>query len=163
MFYEFSFAVGAIIALFHDCVIAIGLSVLFGQQLSIIHIGALLTIAGYSVNDTIIVFDRIREMIRTHSGNIRDLMNEAISITLSRTLLTSLTVLIPMVVLLIFGGPAMKEFSLPILIGVIVGTYSSIYIASPLVLWWSNLTGKSLRRQVLDRGASQVKTPTDRV
>jgi SecD/SecF fusion protein len=111
------------------------------------------------VNDTIIVFDRIREMIRSHTGNIRDIMNEAISITLSRTLLTSLTVLIPMVVLLIFGGPAMKEFSLPILIGVIVGTYSSIYIASPLVLWWSKMTGKSLRRQVLDSGASKVKPP----
>lgn len=151
-FYEFSFAVAAIIALFHDCVIAVGLSVLMGQELSIIHIGAVLTVAGYSINDTIVVFDRIREMIRARAGmgNIRDIMNEAISITLSRTLITSLTTLMPMVVLFIFGGPSMKEFSLPIVIGIIVGTYSSIYIASPLVLWYAKMTGKSLHRQVLD-------------
>jgi SecD/SecF fusion protein len=159
IFYEFAFAVGAIIALFHDCIIAIGLSVLLGQQLSIIHIGAVLTIAGYSINDTIIVFDRIREMLKSRTGDIRDIMNEAISMTLSRTLLTSSTTLFPMIVLLIFGGPAMKDFSLPIIIGVIVGTYSSIYIASPLVLWWSKKTGKSLRRQVLDSAAKNVKPP----
>jgi len=151
-FYEFAFALAAIIALFHDCIIAIGLSVLMGQELSIIHIGAVLTVAGYSINDTIVVFDRIREMIRARAGTgkIRDIMNEAISITLSRTLLTSLTTLIPMVALYFFGGPSMKEFSLPILIGIIVGTYSSIYIASPLVLWYARKTGKSLHRQVLD-------------
>ena len=159
IFYEFSFAVGAIIALLHDCIIAIGLSVLMGQQLSVIHIGALLTIAGYSINDTIIVFDRIREMLKSRGGSIRDIMNEAISMTLSRTLLTSSTTLVPMVVLLIFGGPAMKDFSLPIIIGVIVGTYSSIYIASPLVLWWAKRTGTSLRRQVLDRDAGAIKPP----
>jgi SecD/SecF fusion protein len=159
IFYEFSFAVGAMIALVHDCVIALGLSVLFGQQLSIIHIGAVLTIAGYSINDTIIVFDRIREMLKSRTGDIRDIMNEAISATLSRTLLTSSTTLFPMIVLLIFGGPAMKDFSLPIIIGVIVGTYSSIYIASPLVLWWSKKTGKSLRRQVLDSAAKNIKPP----
>ena len=151
-FYEFSFALAAIIALFHDCIIAVGLSVLLGQELSIIHIGAVLTVAGYSINDTIVVFDRIREMIkaRAGTGNIRDIMNEAISITLSRTLLTSLTTLFPMVALYFFGGPSMKEFSLPIVIGIIVGTYSSIYIASPLVLWYAKKTGKSLHRQVLD-------------
>lgn len=150
--YELAFAVGAIVALFHDCIIVVGLAVAFGQELSIVHIGAVLTVAGYSINDTIIVFDRIREMIRTKTGNLRDIMNEAISITLSRTLLTSLTAFMPMVALFFFGGPAMREFSLPILIGIIVGTYSSIYIASPLVLWWSG--GKDLRRQVLDSHAA---------
>jgi SecD/SecF fusion protein len=84
------------------------------------------------------------------TGRIRDIMNEAISITLSRTLLTSLTALMPMIVLYIFGGPSMKEFSLPIVIGIVVGTYSSIYIASPLVLWYARRTGTSLHRQVLD-------------
>ena len=155
MFYEFSFAVGAIIALAHDCVIVVGLSVLLGQELSIIHIGAVLTVAGYSINDTIIVFDRIREMIRAKAegGNLESIMNEAISVTLSRTILTSLTALVPMVVLYFFGGPSMKEFSLPILIGIVVGTYSSIYIASPLVLWWANKTGKSLQKQILDTHA----------
>ncbi len=158
-FYEFSFALGAIIALFHDCIIVVGLSVLMGQELSIIHIGAVLTVAGYSINDTIIVFDRIREMIKAKggTGKIRDIMNEAISITLSRTLLTSLTALVPMVALYFFGGPSMKEFSLPILIGIIVGTYSSIYIASPLVLWYARKTGKSLHRQVLDTVEREAK------
>lgn len=159
IFYEFSFAVAAIIALLHDCIIAIGLSMLLGQQLSVIHIGAVLTIAGYSINDTIIVFDRIREMIKTRTGNIRDIMNEAISMTLSRTLLTSLTVLMSMAVLYMFGGPSMQEFSLPIIIGVIIGTYSSIYIASPLVLWYARYSGKSLRREVLDSEQLEVKTP----
>lgn len=157
IFYEFAFAVAAIIALLHDCIIAVGISVLLGQQLSVIHIGAVLTIAGYSINDTIIVFDRIREMIKTRSGNMRDIMNEAISMTLSRTLLTSLSVLMSMGVLYMFGGPSMQEFSLPILIGVVIGTYSSIYIASPLVLWYARFSGKSLRRQVLDSVQTEVK------
>ena len=161
IFYEFSFAMGAIIALVHDCVITIGLSVVLGQQLSIIHISALLTVAGYSINDTIVVFDRIREIIRSRPhGNIRDIMNEAISITLSRTLLTGVTTLGPMFALYFFGGPAMKDLSLPIIIGVLVGTYSSIYIASPIVLWWSRITGKSLRHQVLDRAANELKSPS---
>jgi SecD/SecF fusion protein len=157
IFYEFSFAVGAIIALLHDCMITIGVAVMLGQQLSIIHISALLTVAGYSINDTIVVFDRIREIIRSRNGEIRDIMNEAISMTLSRTLLTGVTTLGPMAALYFFGGPAMKDLSLPIIIGVLVGTYSSIYIASPIVLWWAKVTGKSLRRQVLDRTASDAK------
>ncbi|HSI65080.1 MAG TPA: protein translocase subunit SecD [Candidatus Saccharimonadia bacterium] len=155
IFYEMSFAMGAIIALFHDCVITIGLAVLLGQQLSVIHIGALLTVAGYSINDTIVVFDRIREIIKTRTGDIRDIMNEAISMTLSRTLLTGVTTLGPMAALYFFGGPAMKDLSLPIIIGVLVGTYSSIYIASPIVLWYARKTGTSLRRQVLDTEASR--------
>ena len=149
IFYELSFAFGAIIALLHDCIITIGLCVILGQQLSIIHISALLTVAGYSINDTIVVFDRIREIIKSRNGDIRDIMNEAISLTLSRTLLTGVTTLGPMAALYFFGGPAMKDLSLPIIIGVLVGTYSSIYIASPIVLWWSKWTGKSLRREVL--------------
>jgi SecD/SecF fusion protein len=159
MFYEFSFAVAAIIALFHDCIITIGLSVVLGQQLSIIHISALLTVAGYSINDTIVVFDRIREIIKSRSGNIRDIMNEAISLTLSRTLLTGVTTLGPMAALYFFGGPAMKDLSLPIIIGVLVGTYSSIYIASPIVLWYAKKTGTSLRRQVLDSDSSNATPP----
>jgi SecD/SecF fusion protein len=118
--FEFAFAAGATLALFHDVLIVPGLVVLFGQQLSVIHIGALLAIAGYSINDTIIVFDRIREVIKTRSGTMRELMNEAISLTLSRTILTSATTLAPMLVLLFFGNPAMLEFALPIAIGVLL-------------------------------------------
>lgn len=149
--FEFAFALGATVALFHDVLMVPGLCVLLGQELSVIHIGALLTIAGYSINDTIIVFDRIREVIkRGGGGSIRDMMNEAISLTLSRTLLTSGTTLAPMLVLLFFGNPAMLEFALPIAIGVILGTYSSIFIASPIVLWYARRSGQSLKRQVLD-------------
>ncbi len=148
--FEFAFALGAIAALFHDVLIVPGLCVLFGQELSVIHIGALLTIAGYSINDTIIVFDRIREVIQRGGGKIRDMMNEAISLTLSRTLLTAVTTLFPMLVLMFFGNPAMAEFAMPILLGVLIGTYSSIFIATPVVLWYARRSGQSLRRQVLD-------------
>jgi len=149
--FEFAFAVGAIVALFHDVLMVPGLCVLFGQELSLIHVGAMLTVAGYSINDTIVVFDRIRENIQKGvSGSTRDLMNEAICKTLSRTLLTGPTALAPMVALLFLGNPAMLEFAVPITIGVLLGTYSSIFIASPLVLWYAKKTGTSLKRQVLD-------------
>ncbi len=157
--YEVAFALGAVVALFHDVLMVPGLCVLFGQEMSLIHVGALLTIAGYSINDTIVVFDRIRETIkRGGAGNIRDLMNEAICKTLSRTLLTGPTALAPMVILLFLGNPAMKEFALPITIGVLLGTYSSIFIASPLVLWYAQKTGVSLKRKVLESHEAALKT-----
>jgi SecD/SecF fusion protein len=158
MRYEFAFALGAVIALFHDVLMVPGLCVLFGQEMSLIHVGALLTIAGYSINDTIVVFDRIRETIqRGGSGTIRDLMNEAICKTLSRTLLTGPTALAPMVVLLFLGNPAMLEFAMPITIGVLLGTYSSIFIASPLVLWYATKSGVSLKRKVLESHEAALK------
>ncbi len=158
MRYEFAFALGAIIALFHDVLMVPGLCVLFGQELSIIHVGALLTIAGYSINDTIVVFDRIRETIQKGTGgSMRDMMNEAICKTLSRTLLTGPTALAPMIVLLFLGNPAMLEFAMPITIGVLLGTYSSIFIASPLVLWYAKKSGTSLKRQVLDAQLEKIK------
>ncbi len=147
--FEAAFAIGAIVALFHDVLMVPGLCVLFGQELSIIHVGALLTIAGYSINDTIVVFDRIREVIHSgRSGAMRTLMNEAICMTLSRTLLTGPTALAPMIVLLFMGNPAMIEFAMPIVIGVLLGTYSSIFIASPLVLWYTQRTGVALEDQI---------------
>jgi len=156
--FEFAFAVGAIVALFHDVLIVPGLCVLFGQELSVIHVGALLAIAGYSINDTIIVFDRIRETIqRGTGGSMREMMNEAICKTLSRTILTSSTTLAPMVVLLFLGNPAMLEFAMPITIGILLGTYSSIFIASPLVLWYAKRSGTSLKHQVLDAQIEQIK------
>ena len=158
MRYEVAFALGAILALFHDVLMVPGLCVLLGQELSIIHVGALLTIAGYSINDTIVVFDRIRETIQKGTGgSMRDMMNEAICKTLSRTLLTGPTALAPMVVLLFLGNPAMLEFAMPITIGVLLGTYSSIFIASPLVLWYAKKSGTSLKHQVLDAQIEQLK------
>jgi SecD/SecF fusion protein len=143
--YRLSFAVGAIIALFHDVIISCGLVVLLGNQLSLIHIGAILTIAGYSINDTVIIFDRIRENLRYSSGTLKDIMNEAINATLSRTILTSGATLFAVMSLYVFGGPAMRDFSLMIIVGIIVGTYSSIFVASALVLWWSKVTGADYR------------------
>jgi len=158
MRFEFAFAIGAVVALFHDVLMVPGLCVLFGQEMSLIHVGAILTIAGYSINDTIVVFDRIRETIkRGGSGTIRDLMNEAICKTLSRTLLTGPTALAPMVVLLFLGNPAMLEFAMPITIGVLLGTYSSIFIASPLVLWYATKSGVSLKRKVLESHEAAIK------
>jgi SecD/SecF fusion protein len=149
--FEFAFALGAIVALFHDVLMVPGLCVLFGQELSVIHVGALLTIAGYSINDTIVVFDRIREVIQSgQKESMRSLMNEAICKTLSRTLLTGPTALAPMVALLFMGNPAMIEFALPIVIGVVLGTYSSIFIASPLVLWYAERSGTSIEQEVLE-------------
>lgn len=147
--FEFSFALGAIVAVLHDVLIAIGMVVLIGEQLTQIHVAAVLTIAGYSINDTIIVFDRIRETILIRSGEIREVMNEAINQTLSRTVLTSSTTIVTVLILAIFGGAALRDFSMTILIGLVVGTYSSIFIAAPVVLWWSSRKGGNLRKDVL--------------
>ena len=147
--FEFSFALGGFIAILHDVVVAVGLVVLFGGELSLIHVGAILTIAGYSINDTIVVFDRIRESLLTRSGSIKGIMNEAINATLSRTVLTSATTIITVAILSFFGGSSLRDFSVMILIGLLVGTYSSIFVASPVVLWWSNRKGGDLRTDVL--------------
>jgi preprotein translocase SecF subunit len=108
-----------------------------------------LTIAGYSVNDTIVVFDRIRENIKAErSGTIATIMNISVNETLSRTVLTGGVTLITTIILFVLGGPVLNDFALCMLVGIIVGTYSSIYIASPVVLWWSGRGGKDLKREV---------------
>lgn len=147
--FELSFALGAIAAVLHDIFIAIGVVVLIGEQLSQIHVAAILTIAGYSINDTIIVFDRIRENVLIRTGEIREVMNEAINATLSRTILTSSTTIVTVFILAVFGGAALRDFSMTILVGLLVGTYSSIFVASPIVLWWSSRKGGNLRKDVL--------------
>jgi SecD/SecF fusion protein len=156
--FEFSFAIGAIAALIHDLLIVIGITVLCGKELNLILVGAFLTIAGYSINDTIVVFDRIRENLRSQRGNVKDIMNIAINATLSRTILTSLTTLITVVCLLLFGGPALNDFSFAIVIGVIVGTYSSIFVASPIVYWWAKKKKVNLRRQILDADQDDISS-----
>jgi SecD/SecF fusion protein len=161
--FEFSFAVGAFAALFHDIVICIGVVMIFGTELSLIHVGAFLTIAGYSINDTIVVFDRIRESLRNKRGNIVDVMNVAINATLSRTILTSVTTFVAVFVLWIFGGAALKDFSFAIMIGVIIGTYSSIFIAAPVVYLWSKARGTNLRSELLEADldmSTQVAEPS---
>lgn len=158
--FEFSFALGAFVALFHDIIITIGVIILLpGSELSLIHVGAILTVAGYSINDTIVVFDRIRETLRVKRGEVEDVMNVAINATLSRTLLTSLTTLFSLIVLYIFGGPQLQDFSFAIIVGIVVGTYSSIFVASPIVLLWSKKRGSNLRRELLDANLEAEVVP----
>ena len=153
--FELSFAVGAIVALFHDVIITVGVFSLLGRELTLTMVGAVLTIAGYSINDTIVVYDRIREGLASgRRGSIEQIMNESINQTLSRTLLTSTVTLIPILCLFFFGGPVLRDFSLAIIIGVVVGTYSSIFIASPIVLWWTKASGggaSSLRKEIIQK------------
>ena len=134
----------------------IGITVLCGLELNLILVGAFLTIAGYSINDTIVVFDRIREGLRNQRGDQNTIMNVAINSTLSRTILTSLTTLLTVISLFLFGGPSLRDFSFAIIIGVIVGTYSSIFVASPIVAFWARFKGINLRRQILDADQEAV-------
>jgi SecD/SecF fusion protein len=153
--FELSFAIGAIVALLHDVLITVGVFSLLGRELTLTMVGAVLTIAGYSINDTIVVYDRIREGLASgRRGTIEQIMNESINQTLSRTILTSGVTLIPICCLFFFGGAVLHDFALAIIIGVVVGTYSSIFIASPIVLWWTKARGggaSSLRREITQR------------
>jgi SecD/SecF fusion protein len=156
--FELSFAVGAIVALLHDVIITVGVFSLLGRELTLTMVGAVLTIAGYSINDTIVVYDRIREGLASgRRGTIEQIMNESINQTLSRTILTSTVTLIPILCLFLFGGAVLRDFSLAIIVGVVVGTYSSIFIASPIVLWWTRARGgstSSLRREVTQKATT---------
>src|SRR5438874_10538760 len=153
--FQLSFAVGAIVALLHDVLMTVGVFALLGRELTLTMVGAVLTIAGYSINDTIVVYDRIREgLAGGRRGTIEEIMNSSINQTLSRTILTSTVTLIPILCLFFFGGAVLRDFWLAIIIGVVVGTYSSIFIASPIVLWWSRARGQSsstLRREVTQK------------
>jgi len=131
------YAMGAILALIHDVAITIGAFALTDREISLAIIAAVLTIVGYSLNDTIVVYDRIREnMRRFRSRSLKEVINASINETLSRTILTSTTTLIVVVALFILGGGVIHDFAFAILIGIIVGTYSSIFVASPIILVW---------------------------
>ena len=134
--FEWRFAVASVMALVHDVTIAMGMIVLFGVEVNLDILAALLTILGYSLNDTIIVFDRIREGIRTiKEPDLGGIIDESVSRTLSRTTLTSLTTFFVVLTLFLFGGEIINGFSFTLLVGVIVGTYSSIFVASPILMW----------------------------
>jgi len=156
--FELSFAVGAIVAVLHDVIITVGVFSLLGRELTLTMVGAVLTIAGYSINDTIVVYDRIREGLASgRRGSIEQIMNDSINQTLSRTILTSTVTLIPIICLFFLGGAVLRDFALAIIVGVVVGTYSSIFIAAPIVLWWTRARGRSvssLRREVTEKAAA---------
>jgi preprotein translocase subunit SecF len=144
--FEFKFALGAIVATAHDVVIALGLFTLLGKTFTLPVLAGILTIAGYSTNDTIVVFDRIRENLRRGvGGTLGETIDRSINETLSRTVLTALTVVIVLVALYVYGGEIIRDFAWVLLLGVLVGTYSSIFVASPVVLLWQG-KGVKLRK-----------------
>lgn len=135
--FEFIFAVGAIVALFHDVLITLGVFSVLRLEVTLAIIAAFLTIVGYSLNDTIVVFDRIRENLKIlRRENYDDIINTSINQTLSRTLLTSCTTLIVVIILYLFGGEVINDFAFALIVGIGIGTYSSIFIASPIVVEW---------------------------
>ncbi|WP_024791851.1 protein translocase subunit SecF [Lebetimonas sp. JS138] len=134
--FEWRFALASVLALFHDTIISLGAVSFFHIETNLDVLAAILTLMGYSLNDTIVVFDRIREQVRDSKVNdLAALINEAVSKTLSRTVLTSLTTFFVVLTLFLFGGEIIRPFSFTLLVGIIVGTYSSIFIASPLLIW----------------------------
>jgi len=138
-FLQLKYAMGAIVALVHDVTITVGIFSLFGKEFTLPIIAALLTIIGYSLNDTIIVFDRIRENLRKyHKNPLEVVINRSINETLSRTILTSGTTLVVVIALFILGGGIIHDFAFAMMVGIIVGTYSSIYVASPILLAWKD-------------------------
>jgi preprotein translocase subunit SecF len=145
--FEFRFALGAILALVHDALITIGVFSILNKEIDLPIVAAILTIIGYSINDTIVVFDRIREnMRRIRRQSIDRVINASINETLSRTLLTSMTTLIVVGALFILGGPVIHNFAFALIVGVLVGTYSSIYVASPVIAYWETVRARSARR-----------------
>ena len=133
--FEWQFSLGAILALFHDVIITLGLFSLFSLEINLSIVAAVLTIVGYSMNDTVVIYDRVRENLRKFSDiKIYELTNISINETLSRTIITSVTTLLALVSIYLFGGEILKGFSLAMIMGVIFGTYSSIYIANPILV-----------------------------
>lgn len=142
--FEFAYALGAVVALFHDVVVCMGIYLISGRTLSMATLAAALTIVGYSVNDTIILFDRVRENLFSSSKDttLKEIFNASINQTLSRTIITSLLTLFSALALLLYGGGAIADLSLFLVIGVIAGTYSTIFIASPVALLWESFALK---------------------
>jgi preprotein translocase SecF subunit len=154
--FEWQFGVGALIALLHDVISTIGIFVLFRLDFSLTALAALLTIAGYSINDTVVIFDRVRENMRRYKKmGLVELLNFSINETLARTLMTSGTVFVAVLALVLFGGPVLYSFSIAMLWGVIVGTYSSIWIASAALVYM-NLRPEQLRGDDEDKAKARA-------
>ena len=146
--FEFRFAVGGILALVHDTIITVGVLSLLRMEFSLVIVAALLTIIGYSINDTIVIYDRIRENMRKNvRQELAQVVNASINQTLSRTILTVLTVVLVLASILLFGGAVIFDFAFAILVGVLVGTYSSVFIASPIVLAWERVSPSKRKRK----------------
>ncbi len=150
--FEWQFAIGAIIALAHDVILTIGLYSLVGLEFNLSSIAAILTIVGYSLNDTVVVYDRVREFLRKFRKlTIHDLLNKSINATLSRTVLTSITTLIALLSLVIFGGEVIRGFTISMTWGVLVGTYSSIFIAAPILLYFNVKSREEVAKETIEK------------
>jgi len=145
--FEFRFGIAAAIATFHDVLAVLGVFYLLDKEITLLLVTALLTLAGYSLTDTVVVFDRIREnLTMRHRDPLATVINNAVNQVLSRTVVVSLTVVLVLIPLTLAGGEVLHDFSLALLLGVIVGTYSSVFVASPLLILWKGIPGKLLRR-----------------
>jgi preprotein translocase subunit SecF len=145
--FEFRFGIAAALATFHDVLAVLGAFYVLDKEITLLVVTALLTLAGYSLTDTVVVFDRIRENLRTRRRDSEETMiNNAVNQVLSRTIVTSLTVVLVLIPLTVAGGEVLHDFSLALLWGVIFGTYSSVFVASPLLLLWPGAPGRLLKR-----------------
>jgi len=152
--FEWTYGAAAVIAVFHDVLATLALFSIFQIEVNLTVVAALLTLVGFSVNDTIVIFDRVRENLRLHRrSNLYDLTNESVNQTMSRTIITSGLVFLSVLALVLFGGPVLRSFSLALFIGVIFGVYSTIAIASPIMVWW---------QQRLEAGRAQAPTAGSR-
>ena len=145
--FQLRYAIGAVAAIVHDVIIALGVFALFGIEVNLATIAAFLTIVGYSLNDTIVIFDRIRENLKIERRkSVYEVINHSVNQSLSRTLNTSITTFIPVIILFLFGGSVLRGFSLALLVGVIVGTYSSMYVANPILHAWASRAKGAAKR-----------------
>jgi preprotein translocase subunit SecF len=145
--FEWIYGVAAVIAVFHDTIITIGFFSLFDKEITLTVIAALLTLVGYSMNDTIVIFDRIRENLKIYRREPLDsLINKSVNQTLSRTVLTSGLTFVTVMALFLFGGPVLHGFSFALVVGILIGTYSSVFVASPIVLFWHDFADSRKKR-----------------
>src|SRR5262245_60229784 len=160
-FKSWGFGVGGVVAVFHDVVITLGIFSIMQWEINLTVIAALLTLVGFSMNDTIVIFDRVRELLRIKRREpLEKLTNDAVNETMSRTVITNGTAFLTILALVLFWGEVLKSFSWSLLIGVVVGTYSTIYIASPVMLWWEAWKSKSHRAPAGAPVSSETAIPT---
>ena len=157
--FEWIYGVGAVIACLHDTIITIGLFSLFGKEITLTVIAALLTLVGYSMNDTIVIFDRIRENNRLDNREtLGNLINRSVNQTLSRTVMTSGLTFLAVIALFLFGGPVLHGFAFALVVGILIGTYSSVFVASPIVLFWHNFADARRKAPVAVSAPKTVAT-----
>ena len=154
--YDWTYAAGAVVAVFHDVLVTLAFFSIFQWEVGLTVLAAMLTLVGFSVNDTIVIFDRIRENAGAdRTDSLYDITNRSINQTMSRTIVTNGLTFLSVLALVLFGGEVLRSFSLALFVGIIVGTYSTIAIASPIAIWWQSKLGKA---EMKDVGAEEVTT-----